>query len=300
MTYRNDSASEAVASEAVTAFLAWASSRYTKRSTRKLVLDVQTMVRFGGMPPEAQKVRARLRDYRWAWDVWHDAAGEIGLPPLPIPRPELPERERGGRRVREPKRLLEAKAFGSEDFAKLREALILDNRPAAMVLLVMAMTGLRIGDVLRIKAADLRAALAGDQRLVVMVKGEKPVQVVLVPAFEAWQRLASKCFHAPQTTVADAVVGTLGCDPEAGGAAYERCRRAIKRHGLKLELDGRVHLHRLRRTVAVELLRAGESLETVQQVLIHENLRTTESSYADEARSEQAAAAMSRLNQGRR
>lgn len=289
-----------IPSEAVLAFLSWASARYTKRSTRKLVLDVQTMVRSGGMPPEAQKVRARLRDYRWAWDVWHDAAKEIPLPPLPIVRPELPERERGGRRAQEPKRLHEAKAFASEDFAKLREALILDNRPAAMVLLVMAMTGLRVGDVLRIKSADLRAALAGDQRLTLLVKGEKPVQVVLVPAFEAWQRLGAKCFHAPGSTVADAVVGSLASDPEAGGAAYERCRRAIKKHGLRLELDGRVHLHRLRRTVAVELLRAGESLETVQQVLIHENLRTTESAYADEARSEQAAAAMARLNQGRR
>lgn len=283
--------------EAVFAFTAWAGARYTKRSTRKLVLDVQTMVRNGGVPPEAQKVRARLRDYRWAWDVWADAAKEIGLPPLPIERPAIPERERGGRRAQEPKRIHEAKAFSSEDFAKLRTELVLDNRPQAMVLLVMAMTGLRIGDVLRIKAADLRAAIAGDQRLVVMVKGEKPVQVVLVPAFEAWQRLANKCFYAPGSTVADAVVGSLASDPEAGGAAYERCRRAIKKFGLKLGLDGRVHLHRLRRTVAVELLRAGESLETVQQVLIHENLRTTESAYADEARSEQAARAMARLNQ---
>jgi integrase len=278
------------------AFHAWCIQRYTIRTTKKYVGDIRTMCANGGLPPTAQKTRTRLGDYRLAWDVWHICAEEGLVQPLELSRPEVPPVPRGGRRVREPKRILSAFAFSPEDSAKLREALVLDNKPASIVLLVMLLTGLRVGDVLRIQAGPLREALRGGSLLTIQVKGEKLAPIALGPALEAWHRLANKCFQDPKSTVADAVCGALGSSPEAGGAAYYRCQRAMKKAGIRLELDGRVHLHRLRRTVAVELLRAGESLETVQQVLIHESRRTVETSYADEIRAEQARAAMERLN----
>lgn len=277
------------------AFERWAILRYTQRSVAKLVADIRTMVRTNGQPPEAQRRVKRLKDYRWAFDVWEDCRRDgVALDPLPIERPVVPEApKRGGRRAREPKRVLEAKSMSSEEYEAILAALEADPRPAARVVEIMARTGLRYADVARVQIAPLRTALSGDGVLKIVVKGDKPVSISLEPARLAWTRVAE--LGQGKVRVADVVTGQPDSDPEANGAAYQRCVRVIKKHGLATHVDGRVHLHRLRRTVGNELLRRGASLEDVQQVFIHDSIKTTERNYADEHRTEQAQRALALL-----
>jgi integrase len=279
-------------------FRAWCLGRYSKRSSTKLVADVRTMVRTGGEPPLAQQRVKRLKDYAWAWDVWNDARADgCKLPELKLARPEVPEApKRGGRRAREPKRLREARAMTTAEWEAMLTALEGDSSMAARVVEIMARTGLRVGDVLRVRLAALRTALpAGEAgELAVLVKGEKPTMVKLGAAADAWRRAYASSWRGA-VTIADAVTGKPSSDTEASGAAYERCRRVMKHHGAVLAVDGRIHLHRLRRTVAIELLRRGASIEDVQQALLQESVKTTERSYTDEYRAEQAASALNRL-----
>lgn len=282
--------------EEVERFRRWALSRYTQRSTAKLMADVLTACRNDGLPPEAERRAARLKDYAWAWDVWGDARADgVDLKPLPITRPEVPPApKRGGRRAREPKRLREARAMTSTEYEAMLDALAKEESAAGRAVYVMARTGLRVSDVLRISIPALRRALAEGEgaQLPVMVKGDKPALVLLEPAFDAWLRLGQVAWMGAKT-IADVVTGQPFSDTEANGAAYERCRRIIKK--LAPLAEGRVHLHRLRRTVGVELLRRGASIEDVQQALIHDSVKTTEKSYTDEYRAGQAARALGKL-----
>jgi integrase len=277
------------------AFKARALTRYTARSVAKLASDVRTMVANKGEPPEAQRRIARLKDYAWAWDVWGDAREEITLPELPIPRPVVPAApKRGGRRAREPKRLRESKAMTSSEFEVVLGALEAEQGSAARVVELMLRTGLRYADVARVRIDALRSALHDGESLPIIVKGDKPAMVKLGPALDAWTRAYASAFVGA-VTLADAVTGVPNSDTEANGAAYERCRRVIKRIGAK-HVEGRSHLHRLRHTVGIELLRRGASIEDVSQALIHDSVKTTERSYTDEYRAEQAAGALERLN----
>lgn len=284
-------------------FAAWAITRYTQRTVAKLRADVRTMCANRGVPPEATRRIKRIKDYAWAWDVWGDAIADgVKLAPLPIERPVVPAAPlRGGRRAHEPKRVREAVALSSADYGRMLESLAQDKRPAARLVELLGHTGLRVADALRVRLADLRAALADgeDGVLPVLVKGDKPALVSLQPAHALWLEL-ERLAPPGAVTLADVVTGVPGSDTEASGAAYERCRRVMKRHGKVLGLDGRLHLHRLRRTVGVELLRRGASIEDVQQVLIHDSTKTTERSYADEYRAEQARAALARLKERNR
>lgn len=280
------------------AFERWALQRYTPRSVHKLVADIRTMVRTKGEPPAAQRRAQRIRDYAWAWDVWGDCRADgVVLPELPLSRPVPPPApKRGGRRGREPKRVLEARSMTSEEYERVVEALAADPHPAARLVEVMARTGLRYADVARVGLAALRAALRTKQTLVIRVKGDKEARIDLEPALDAWQAIDTLGRGIPGAVrVADVATGRRDSDPEADGAAYQRCVRIIKKHGAASAVDGRVHLHRLRRTVGNELLRRGASMEDVQQVFIHDSVETTERSYADEHRAEQARRALGLL-----
>jgi integrase len=268
------------------AFRRWAVKRYADRSVTKLVADVQACVRYAGEPPEASLRVARLRDYRWAWDVWAywGGAGE-----LPVPRPEVPKASKlGGRRAREPKRLREAVSYSREEYDALVKRAKHDEDPAARVVAVLARTGLRVGDVLRAPLGVLRAGIRRDDGVVtVVVKGGKP-SVYSVRgggrAESAWRDLLD-VFHDASSdwTVAAALMGDADASPEAGHGAYTRVRRALARLGAEAGVRSRLHLHRFRRTVAVLLANAGATEAQIQKVLVHASPEITRG-YIDEAR----------------
>ncbi len=154
-----------------------------------------------------------------------------------------------------------------------------DGDAAAAVLYVMAVWGLRVGDVLRITRERLSTGLRnGTLRLVQKGGGERRI-----PADAAWGLLYDAIREHP--TVALGVAPGGDGSPIAGDAAYKAVRGRLQAYGEQLELDG-LHTHRLRRTAAVQTLRATGSVDATRQLLGHASLQST-MTYVDELRHEE-------------
>jgi len=131
--------------------------------------------------------------------------------------------------------------------------------------------GLRIGETLGLRPADLdsRAGLVRVRGEV--AKGGKPRAVGLDPeafaALEAW--LTKR--HALGINGHSPVFCTLKGKRLNGGY----CRAMIKRLARRAGITHRVHLHGLRHTHAVELVREGVPLPHVQAQLGHSSLSVT-------------------------
>jgi len=277
------------------AFTAWCFERYAKRSARKLSLDVRTMVVNDGVPPESQQKHKRLRDYAWAWDVWKDWAAENGGAVLPVPRPTLPTKARGSaRRAATPKRLREALSLPEDVYLALLHELSGSSDSRACALNVIARTGLRVSDLMRIELAAIRRAFKRPDGLVrITVKGGKEVMISVHSAAAAWRAIGGDA-AGKLVTVADWVMGTPSSDTEAGGAAYERVEQYLSKLGKRIAPTERWHIHRLRRTIAMRLLEAGHPIEVVRDALGHSDTRTTRG-YTDENRAAAAAKALAGL-----
>jgi len=284
--------------EKLEAFRRWALKRYSDRSTRKLVADLRACVQYDGEPPESAQRVKRLRDYRWAWDVWQ-AWGGGGK--VAVPRPVVPDVRKvlGGRRSREPKRVNVAVSFERKDYDELVRRAEADGTAPACVLLVIARTGLRVGDVLRTPVGALREGVKrADGVVTLVVKGEKPTVYSVRGgglAEKAWRALLESLRAAPSGwTVAEGVMEQAGASAEAGQGAYERVRRALERLGADADVSGRLHLHRFRRSVAVYLAAAGATEAQIQSAMIHTSPATTRG-YMDEARALESARLLGRI-----
>lgn len=194
-----------------------------------------------------------------------------------------------GTPVPKPKgRKLEAHSFSEHDYRAIcKECMDVERArdPEAHVLYTIARTGLRVGDVLRIPIEDLERALEGSRGggpgvLPIERKGGSWIQIPILGALDAWENLYE---HANDfESVAGFVTDGESDSPEAGEAAYTRMDRYFKDLGAYIELHGRVHLHRLRRTVAVRALEATDrDLVGVQQLLGHKTITSTQR-YVDE------------------
>lgn len=279
------------------AFCAWCYEHYATRSARKLTRDVRTMVENNGAPPESEQAWKRLRDYAWAWDVWHDWARDNGHEPLPIPRPEPPKAKRGSKNRN--KRLHIALSLPDAAF----DALVarLDAAPSTdrcgVALRVIARTGLRVSDLMRVRTEELASAMKRTDGLMrIVVKGRKDVIVsVQGGAEKAWRELHAQTTPRVWDTIAAWLVQEADADTEAGGAAYERLDRYLKMVGSEIAAEERWHIHRLRRTIAMRLIAAGAPIELVRDVLNHSDTRVTKA-YTDEKRARAAAEALSLLD----
>lgn len=188
-----------------------------------------------------------------------------------------------------------AVSFGDPDYQTICKACLSPERardPEAIVLYVMARTGLRIGDVLRVQVANLEHSIEGARNrtsgvLPIEKKGGDWIRIPILGALDAWESLAD---HARDyDTIAGMVTEGDSDSPEAGEAAYTRVRRYLERMGKELGLNGRIHLHRLRRTVAVRALKATSGdLIGVQQLLGHKAVTSTQR-YVDEIDAERVA-----------
>ncbi len=139
---------------------------------------------------------------------------------------------------------------------------------ARAIVLVLLYSGLRVSDVTRLR----RSALEASGHLVLRTqKNQAPIKVLLGPdAIRALEQLPA-----------------LDGNPEyffwSGKGQPITCtkniRRTIRRLGL---LAGKIHAHphRFRDTFAVELLTHGADIRTVQLLLGHKSVRTTEKHYA--------------------
>jgi site-specific recombinase XerD len=85
----------------------------------------------------------------------------------------------------------------------------------------------------------------------------------------------------------------------AGEAAYKQIDTRLKQVAREAGLTERVHLHRLRRTVAVRALAQTNDIAAVQQMLGHRSIQTT-ARYVDEARPEALAGIQQSINPRRK
>lgn len=148
---------------------------------------------------------------------------------------------------------------------------VLQRRDRAIVELLYA-TGLRVGELVSLDwdDLDLRARVlrvlgkGGKER---MVPFGKPATDALLAWQADWAGLASQ--------------GTEGGDPvflnHRGGRLSDRSvRRIVDRHTQTAGLPPGVHPHTLRHTFATHMLEEGADLRTIQELLGHASLSTTQ------------------------
>lgn len=209
---------------------------------------------------------------------------------------ERPKRTQVSRRRDEQARTrARSVSIPDEQWARLSAALeAQEDRAAARVLEVLVETGLRIGDALGVERTALDEA-ARSGRLRLRTKGGKER---ILPYSDAWKRMLAQWKAEEKSVRVDrssstVLWPTVGCwlmhrrEPVDAGrrdsAAYKRVERALKAVAKTADVSGRVHLHRIRRTVGVQALRMTRDTATVQQMLGHASIQTT-AGYLDEAR----------------
>lgn len=192
----------------------------------------------------------------------------------------------GGRKRKKRKNL--AHGLSDAEWSALWTVVREDTADTARVLEAMMVSGLRVGDVLGIDREALRRGVEHNV-LRLRVKGGAERQIFTDPAPVTWKGLYElfKGLGSDEATnVASAICGDA--DATAAGCAYYAVRRRLVTLGKRAGIEGRVHTHRLRRTVAVQALRHTGDLVAVQQLLGHSSIAST-SRYVDEAQPERVA-----------
>jgi integrase/recombinase XerC/integrase/recombinase XerD len=149
-----------------------------------------------------------------------------------------------------------------------------DLRDYAIINLLLR-TGLRTIEVIRASVEDI--TFKGGQRvLLVQGKGRDEKDNFVVLTDKTYQPLAQ--YLATKTTTASAPLFTSTSNNNKGERLTTRTISYIAKEGLKgIGLDERSFTaHSLRHTTAVNILRAGGSLETAQFTLRHSNPATTQ------------------------
>lgn len=175
----------------------------------------------------------------------------------------------------------ERRSFDDESWQMLVTTIRGKNTREGVVLTAM-LGGLRISDVLPLTLPQVQA---GTEKGIIRMerKGGKMVDVATRP--EDWTPLAIGMQARESPTVAAYLTGQDDASTMSADAAYQRVRRALITIGNELALTGPVHLHRLRRTRAVQALRITKDLTLVQGLLGHSSIRSTYH-YVDESRTE--------------
>lgn len=276
-------------------FEAWLSHEgYARTTVTSIVRAVHAQATHGPVPQFTDDDR-RLRTYRWAWAAFEDWCEETGrVNPLPEP----PEPETRGRRKRQVKkrRTQVAVSVAADEWGRLTERVRADESIEGRVIDVLCVTALRISDVLRIRKDALDQGFARPDGLTtIAVKGDKPIMVsVRGGAGVEWARLHQAVSHLRSSQLVCEAVSKSKDWTASGGAAYQAVRRRLRVLGDAAGVQGRVHLHRLRRTVAVHAALEGVPAPLIQQMLGHESLETT-GSYLDESMAIQVAAMQGKL-----
>lgn len=160
--------------------------------------------------------------------------------------------------------------LSTEDWKRLRSRAAEENDPPAVVVQFVLKTGMRIGDVLKIRREQLDLALRdlarGYDRMVLMVKGNKEHGFPVRP-FEKYL-CALLAFPGTWRTVHELLHG--------GGywAAHKQVAMRLKTYATELEISG-VYLHRIRHTVITEIYE-NKGIKDAQDLAAHESPVTTE------------------------
>lgn len=233
-----------------------------------------------------------------------DAADEKAVQLAEWATKALPDRKKGarlgGRALQREAAGREARAFDDAAWEKLRKGLRADPAAAARVLEVMAVTSLRVTDVLRIPRVKLVAGVKAGV-VDIVVKGGKKRKRPTAGGETEWARLAELFIEHPDADdVAHAVSPDMHTTRGAGATgAYQAVRRALVRHCRAAGITEEVWTHRIRRTVLVHasLISGGDRL-AVRDLGDHESERSG-APYQTEARPERVADMQVKLARGR-
>lgn len=140
----------------------------------------------------------------------------------------------------------------------------------AAILEVIYSCGLRVSEMCALRAQDLEL---GERLIHVRGKGKKERQLPIgVPAITAIERYWSALEHPPTGELP-----VFLAHPDKPNPIYPRIVQLRLKHYLATaELDPTLTPHKLRHSYATHLLDAGADLRSVQELLGHENLATTQ------------------------
>ena len=147
-----------------------------------------------------------------------------------------------------------------------------ERRYAKALVLMLLTTGLRISDVVNLQRSKVYLDRKGVTRL--RIRTEK-TGVILTLALPRATVAALK--NLP--VVSEELFFWKGGDERQFATACDRARRVIARLGEIAEVNN-AHPHRFRDTWAKTALLEGKGMRTVQKVLGHKSIRTTEEHYA--------------------
>ncbi|MDP9127884.1 MAG: tyrosine recombinase XerC [Pseudomonadota bacterium] len=191
---------------------------------------------------------------------WLDRTGQLHNGAI-----ELLKLPRAARRLPRPVSELEA-----QDIVGLAKNIEQDAwiglRDEALFMLLYG-AGLRIGEALNLKHGDLTSK----DRITVLGKGNRQRNVPLLPVVrESIERYTRECSF-PATSESALFVGARG--DALNPAVAQRHLRALRR---QLNLPDTVTPHALRHSFATHLLAAGADLRSLQELLGHASLSTTQ------------------------
>jgi integrase len=262
----------------------WLEPAYRPRTVRELVRGANRLLRGDTLPPSGLNGFAarKLLDFM----AETGASDETAKPAIDRTLAGVDASKKGLRGKRTRKKKVERTSFSDDDWSAFVTAIVADEKDPARVLDVMAATGLRVGDVLRLTRAQLERGMA-EHRGEVEVKGGKAFSIPFDQTTGAWARLLNAWKGQGGKTVAEWLARDAK-DPMH--AAYQKIRR--RAHALAAEVfEARgepVYTHRFRRTVAVQALRVTKDIHAVQRLLGHASYNTT-LRYTEEARREDVA-----------
>lgn len=187
-----------------------------------------------------------------------------------------------------------ARSLDVERWHKLRALLEASDEREDMVLLVVLRTGLRIGDVLRTPRAEIAKGLKANV-IEIERKGGYFVPVPLGSNKPAWEQLYERMHKAVGAENVAGFICPENDSPLPGDCAYQRCNRRLKFYEKELRCEDSLHLHRLRRTLAVAALRKTGDIQKVQQMMNHKSITSTQQ-YTDELRQDDVSELLSDIH----
>lgn len=273
--------------------------KYSERTVQDTVgsaVGILRRVELGQPPPPGLWTRCRrlvryaeARGLPWAEEpmLLEGASNDSAL-----------EAQRMGRR-----RQLEAKSFDDAGWRRLAVAIFQHQAREARVLELMMLTSARVADVLRMEKSAIVSALETN-RLELVVKSGRRVSVKLKgpedPLYESLQRTLLQWAgeEEPERRRAKVVYEWIVPESQARlpiASASKGCYRLLQELGKEQHLHGRIHLHRMRRTIAVQALRIKGDIVAVGQLLGHVAGSKATPVYLDEARLDDVADLRSRV-----
>jgi len=252
---------------------------YAASTRRQYMKDARQVLEGRGTP--------RCRHAARVLETWARTTAQP-IPPEVFAPYQGPPPRRQGPRVR----TREARSIHPDAWERLARAVVEDEHPAARVLEIQILTGWRVGDVLRLPLAEVRRGAAEGEVFLPLKGGHVAQRYVSGLTQIAFRRLATVTASFSAAGTVDDWIRSFpsrGGRPPAPGAtptrAYDRVRYRLRQLAEEAGVRGRVHTHRLRRTVAMQALSATRDVGAVSQLLGHRNQATT-LRYLDEERPE--------------